>query len=186
MQKWRVIRWKADGEEDGKNLPGTNHPWIIELSQLSGAIQSKILIQASILTRTDAPTWHSAAIRRLWLTSRPRWETFEALSENFFVLISMPGVRFTCKVFFPPIPCTYTSWPLDGVARNHISCVIYLDTQESCNLLCPNAFIPTSCARGEKKKHLVSAGIKPRSLCFNYSQATVLTTRPCLLGQIHI
>ena len=67
------------------------------------------------------------------------------------------------------------------MARNYISCFVYLDSQESRNLSCP--FIPTSNARGEKKNHLVWAGIEPRSLCFNCSQATALTTRPCLFGR---
>ena len=39
------------------------------------------------------------------------------------------------------------------------------------------------CRRREEKNHLVWAGIKPRSSCFNNPHATTLTTRPCLLGQ---
>ena len=47
-------------------------------------------------------------------------------------------------LFFTPIPCTYTSFPLDGMARNYIIILIYMDTQDytiHCDWI---HFIPTS------------------------------------------
>ena len=57
------------------------------------------------------------------------------------------GNENTSSSFFPPIPRSYTSSPLDGMAWNYIYFLIYLDTQELHNLLCLDAFIPTSYAR---------------------------------------
>ena len=48
--------------------------------------------------------------------------------------------------FFTPIPCTFTSLPLDGMARNDYF-FNYLDTQEHTIYLVWIHFFPTSYAR---------------------------------------
>ena len=52
----------------------------------------------------------------------------------------------------------------------------------SCNLSCLDPFFSYLLIPEERKNHLVWAGIEPRSSCVIWSQATALTTRPCLLG----
>ena len=92
--------------------------------------------------------------------------------------------RLDCEVnkpFFTPISRSYTSLPLDGII---FLVFFYLDMQKSRNLSCLDPFIPTSYARGERKKNqLVWAWIQHRFSCFNCPQAAALTTRPCLLGR---
>ena len=85
--------------------------------------------------------------------------------------------------FFTLIPCTYASLPLDGTARSYyyfLSTWIRKSTQfvMSRSIL----FLPPY-TRGEKKHIWYELESNPGPLA---SQATVLTTRPWLLGQVEI
>ena len=77
--------------------------------------------------------------------------------------------------FFTPIPCSYTSSLLDGVARNFF----LHGYARSRNLSHLDPFIfPTSYARGEKRLGIeLESNPDPLAL-----QATALTTRPSRLG----
>ena len=68
----------------------------------------------------------------------------EALMYLSFLDFLLPYLTFT-------LVCRWMVWL--GIIFS--SCFIYLDTLESCNLLCLDPFTPTSYARGEKKNHLV-------------------------------
>ena len=87
------------------------------------------------------------------------------------------------EVFFP-IPCTYTSLPLDGMAKIYF--YFLHGYARSCNLSCLGPFFSHLLIPEERKNHLVWAEIQPRSTCVICSQATALTTRPCLLGQAYL
>ena len=67
-------------------------------------------------------------------------------------------------IFFTPIPCSYTSLPLDGVARNYFFFLLY-GYARSCNWSCLDPFI--SYLLCPRRKTIWSwAGIEPRSSCF--------------------
>ena len=80
-------------------------------------------------------------------------------------------------IFFTPIPCTYTSLPLDGMARNFF---FYMDTQDHAIYHVWIHFIPTSLYPRREKTIWSELESNPGPLA---SQATALTTRPWLLGQ---
>ena len=80
--------------------------------------------------------------------------------------------------FFTPIPCTYSSLPLDGMARNYY---FYLHGYaRSRNLSCLDPFSSNLLIPKEKKNIWSELESNPGPLA---SQATALTTRPWLLGQ---
>ena len=67
-------------------------------------------------------------------------------------------------IVFTPIPSTFTSLPLDGPARNYH--FVYIDMQDRAIYHVSINFLLPPDTRGEKKNHLVLAGIEPRSNCF--------------------
>ena len=75
-------------------------------------------------------------------------------------------------LFFSPIPCTYTSLPQDGMAKNYYI-IFYMDTSSCLDPFYPYLLIPEV-----RKKHWSELESNPGSLA---SQATALTTRPWLL-----
>ena len=77
--------------------------------------------------------------------------------------------RFLLLLFFTPIPRTYTSLPLDGMARNDLlSTWICKITQyiRSGSIFCLHHY-----TQGEKKSHLIWAGVKPRSSCLTSNRS---------------
>ena len=85
------------------------------------------------------------------------------------------------QFFFTPIPCTYTSSLLDGMARNFYY-YYYFNRPgyaRSCNLSCLDPFHSYLLIPEEKKNILSELELNPGPLA---SQATSLTTRPWLLG----
>ena len=79
--------------------------------------------------------------------------------------------------FFTPIPRTFTSSPLDGMAKNQF---FYMDTQDHAIYHVWIHFIPTSLYPRREKTIWSELQSNPGPLD---SQATALTTRPWLLGQ---
>ena len=83
----------------------------------------------------------------------------------------------TC--FFTPIPCTYTSLPLNGMARNYY----YFLSTWICKMIqfvaSGSIFFLPPYTWGEKKNIWSELELTPGP---NASQATALTTRPWLLG----
>ena len=84
--------------------------------------------------------------------------------------------------FFTPIPCTYTSLPLDGMARNY-----YFLSTWICRICRITRFIMSGSIFSyllipeERRKNIWSEGASnPSPLA---SQATALTTRTWLLGR---
>ena len=72
------------------------------------------------------------------------------------------------RSFFTPIPCTYTSSPLDGIARNY--CYFYLHGYtRSCNFCVWIHFVPTS---------LYPRRWKTFGLSWNWTQALLLHKQP--------
>ena len=69
--------------------------------------------------------------------------------------------------FITPIPCTHTSSPLDGMAKNNF--IFYMDMQDHAIYHVWIHFIPTSLYRGEKK---------PFGLSWNQTQVLLLHKRP--------
>ena len=66
------------------------------------------------------------------------------------------------QVFFSPITCTYTSLPLDGMAR-----IFFLHgCARACKSSCLDPFNSYLLIPEERRKHLDWAGIEPRSSCF--------------------
>ena len=89
----------------------------------------------------------------------------------FFLYIRAPkfkALRFGLLniLFFTPIPCTYTSSPLDGMARNYIIIIVSTWIRKITQFIVSESilFLPPY-TQGENK-HLVWAGIEPRSSCF--------------------
>ena len=80
--------------------------------------------------------------------------------------------------FFTPIPCTYTSLPLDGMAKNYY-CFFYMDTQDHVIYHAWIHFIPTSLYPRRERTIWYELGSNPGP---HASQATALTTKPWLLG----
>ena len=68
------------------------------------------------------------------------------------------------ELFFTPIPCTYFSLPLDGMAKNFFY-FLHVNAR-SCNLSCLKPFYSYLLISKERKNTLVLAGIEPRSSCF--------------------
>ena len=76
----------------------------------------------------------------------------------------MANVATRAKSFFTPIPCTYTSLPLDGMARIFF---IYMDTQDHAIFCVWIYFIPTP----EERR-------KTFGLSWNRTQILLLQKRP--------
>ena len=79
--------------------------------------------------------------------------------------------------FFPPKPCTYTSSPLDGMAKNYF--IFYMDTQDHAMVMSGSIlFLPPTL---KKRQNTIWSKLEsnPGPLA---SQAITLTTRPWLLG----
>ena len=94
-------------------------------------------------------------------------------------LITFVTFNFWEYFFFTPIPCTYTSLPLDGMARNYF--FIYMDMQDhTINRLWIH-FVPTSLYLRRRKTFGLSWNWNPGPLA---SEVTALTTRPWLLGNV--
>ena len=73
-------------------------------------------------------------------------------------------------IFFTPIPCIYTSLPLDGLARNCMIIVfIYIDTQDHAIYRVWIHFIPTS---------LYPRREKTFGLSWNQTQVLLLCKQP--------
>ena len=83
-------------------------------------------------------------------------------------------------IFFTPIPCTYSSSLLDGMARNCYYYFIYMDSQDHAIDHVWIHFIPTSLYPRREKIIWSELESNPGPLA---SQATLLTTRQLLLGQ---
>ena len=83
--------------------------------------------------------------------------------------------------FFTPIPCTYTSSLLDGMARNCYYYFIYMDSQDHAIYHVWIHFIPTALYPRREKIIWSELESNPGPLA---SQATALTTRLLLLGHI--
>ena len=77
--------------------------------------------------------------------------------------------------FFTPIPCSYTSSPLDG-----ITFFIYMDTQDHAILSSLDPCFQPLMHLERWKTIWSELELNPGTLA---SQATALTTRPCLLGR---
>ena len=75
--------------------------------------------------------------------------------------------------FFTPIPCTYISSPLDGMAKNYF--IFYRDTQDHAIYHVWIHFIPTTLYPRREKTIRSELELNPGPLA---SQATTLTTRP--------
>ena len=106
-----------------------------------------------------------------WVPWRP---TNQQRATNYYMIILL--CTFWSFFFYPP-NCTYTSSPLDGMAKNYLlSTWIHKIMQfiMSGSIL----FLPPF-TRGEKKPFGLSWNRNPSPLA---SQANALTTRPWLLG----
>ena len=82
-------------------------------------------------------------------------------------------------VLFSLIPCTYKSSPLDGMANNYF--IFLLGYARSFNLSCQHPFYFYLLIPEERKNIWSELESNPGALA---SQATALTTRPWLLGQV--
>ena len=101
------------------------------------------------------------------LCSQGKCYTAATTAAGFLILNKMSG-------FFSPMPCTYTSSPLDGKARNYI--IICLSGYaRSRTLLCLDPLCSYLLIPKEWKKHLGWAGFEPRSSCFTSNRSDHLT-----------
>ena len=93
-------------------------------------------------------------------------------------LSSVPFDQITKDDVSTPIPCTHTSLPLDGMARNAL--FISMDMQDHAIYQVWSHFYPTSLYLMRRRKSIWSLlEWNPGPLA---SQLTALTSRPCLLG----
>ena len=98
----------------------------------------------------------------------------EATSDHYFVTVEV-------LIFFTPIPCTYTSLLLDGMARNY-----YFNLHgyaRSCNLSCLDPF--HSYLLYPRRRKNIWSELESNSGHLA-SQVTALTTRPWLLGSVDV
>ena len=86
------------------------------------------------------------------------WSKLKGLS------YSIPSFDASLLFLFTPIPCTYTSLPLDSMAKNYF--YFLHGYARSCNLSCLDPFYSYHLIPEERKNLLVWAGIEPRSSCF--------------------
>ena len=86
-------------------------------------------------------------------------------------------------LFFTHIPCTYTSSPLDGMAKYYYYYYyFYMDTQNHANYHVWIHFIPSSLSPRREKNVWSELESNPGPLA---SQVTALITRPLLLGPVY-
>ena len=110
-----------------------------------------------------------------WMEKMPRYPI------GYSYLKGLPDTTFPPD-FFSPIPCTYTSLPLDGMARNYYYYYYFLHGYaRACDSSCLDPF--NSYLRGEKKNIWTELESNPGPPA---SQATTLTTRPWLLGHLSL
>ena len=107
---------------------------------------------------------------------------------TFYNFDSVDEIFLKCKYlqscFFTPIPRSYTSSPLGGVARNYFSYYYLPGCARSTQFIVSGSIYSYRlCPRREEKTTWSELDSNPVDN-FSYPQATALTTRPCLLGHI--